>query len=194
MQNFSVNCFLCFCVERFFHLWLLSRFFKIFDFPQLATHSSILAWELQWTEESMGSHRVRHDWVIVTLTHFLQFIYDLPRCVVIWAFIPLCVLSFLICSLVLTLIYRNSWLSFLHILLLFHFLSLLLVVPLHVYYIFFVVVPWYLDILFCVSQSLFSFSFWRFLMRDPLVQGFFPQLFASTPSETFSISLLVFFF
>ena len=32
----------------------------------MATHSSILAWEITWTEEpgglsSMGSHRVRHD-------------------------------------------------------------------------------------------------------------------------------------
>ena len=32
----------------------------------LATHSSILAWRISWTEEpgglqSMGSHRVRHD-------------------------------------------------------------------------------------------------------------------------------------
>ena len=31
-------------------------------------------------------------------------------------------------------------------------------------------------------------------MRDPLVQGFFPQLFASTQSEAFSVSLLVSFF
>ena len=35
----------------------------------MATHSSILAWEMLWTEEpgrlqSMGSQRVRHDWVI----------------------------------------------------------------------------------------------------------------------------------
>ena len=34
----------------------------------MATHSSILAWEIQWTEEpgglqSMRSQRVRHDWV-----------------------------------------------------------------------------------------------------------------------------------
>ena len=34
---------------------------------ELATHSSILAWEIPWTEESgrlqsMGSQRVRHDW------------------------------------------------------------------------------------------------------------------------------------
>ena len=32
----------------------------------MATHSSILAWRMPWTEEpgglqSMGSHRVRHD-------------------------------------------------------------------------------------------------------------------------------------
>ena len=33
----------------------------------MATHSSILAWRIPWTEEpggllSLGSHRVRHDW------------------------------------------------------------------------------------------------------------------------------------
>ena len=37
----------------------------------MATHSSILAWKISWTEEpgglqSMGSQRVRHDWVINT--------------------------------------------------------------------------------------------------------------------------------
>ena len=35
---------------------------------EMATHSSILAWEIPWTEEpgglqSMGSHRVGHNWV-----------------------------------------------------------------------------------------------------------------------------------
>ena len=35
---------------------------------EMATHSSILAWRLPWTEEpgrlqSMGSQRVRHNWV-----------------------------------------------------------------------------------------------------------------------------------
>ena len=35
---------------------------------EMATHSSILAWEIPWMEEpgglqSMGSRRVRHDWV-----------------------------------------------------------------------------------------------------------------------------------
>ena len=34
---------------------------------EMATHSSILAWEIPWTEEPgwlqfMGSQRVRHDW------------------------------------------------------------------------------------------------------------------------------------
>ena len=38
---------------------------------ELATHSSILAWRIPWTEEpgrlqSMGSQRVRHDWATFT--------------------------------------------------------------------------------------------------------------------------------
>ena len=28
---------------------------------EMATHSSILAWRTHWTEEPMGSQRVRHD-------------------------------------------------------------------------------------------------------------------------------------
>ena len=37
---------------------------------EMATHSSIPAWEVPWTEEhgglqSMGSQRVRHDWVCI---------------------------------------------------------------------------------------------------------------------------------
>ena len=40
---------------------------------EMATHSSILAWRIPWTEEpgglqSMGSHRVGHDWVTNTFT------------------------------------------------------------------------------------------------------------------------------
>ena len=36
-----------------------------------ATHSSTLAWRIPWNSmefESMGSQRVRHDWVILTFT------------------------------------------------------------------------------------------------------------------------------
>ena len=40
---------------------------------ETATHSSILAWKISWTEEpgglqSMGSHRVGHDWATITHT------------------------------------------------------------------------------------------------------------------------------
>ena len=40
----------------------------------MATHSSILAWRIPWTEEpgglqSMGSQRVGHNWVTNTHTH-----------------------------------------------------------------------------------------------------------------------------
>ena len=50
----------------------------------MATHSSILAWRIPWTEEpggleSMGSQRVRHNWAIGHIhTHFsiLQIIYN----------------------------------------------------------------------------------------------------------------------
>ena len=36
---------------------------------KMATHSSILAWRIPWTEEpgglqSMGSQRIRHDWAL----------------------------------------------------------------------------------------------------------------------------------
>ena len=42
---------------------------------EMATHSSILAWRIPWTEEtgglqSIGSHRVRYDWVANTFTFF----------------------------------------------------------------------------------------------------------------------------
>ena len=41
---------------------------------EMATHSSILAWRIPWTEESgglqsMGSHRVGHDKVTNTYTY-----------------------------------------------------------------------------------------------------------------------------
>ena len=34
------------------------------------THSSILACRIPWTVQSMGSQRVRHDWVTFTFTKF----------------------------------------------------------------------------------------------------------------------------
>ena len=43
----------------------------------ITTHFSILAWWIPWTEEpsrlqSMGSQRVRHDWVTNTFTFFMK--------------------------------------------------------------------------------------------------------------------------
>ena len=53
-------------------LCLKKNFFFCFSLlytmeKEMATHSSVLAWRIPWTEEpggllSMGSHRVRHDW------------------------------------------------------------------------------------------------------------------------------------
>ena len=45
----------------------------------MATHSSILAWRIPWTEEpgglqSMGSQRVGHNWVTNTFTSSLGMI------------------------------------------------------------------------------------------------------------------------
>ena len=44
---------------------------------EMATHSSILAWEIPWTEEpgwlwSMGSQRVGHDWATAAAAKSLQ--------------------------------------------------------------------------------------------------------------------------
>ena len=39
---------------------------------EMATHSSIIAWKIPWTEEpsglqSLGLQRVRHDWALVRI-------------------------------------------------------------------------------------------------------------------------------
>ena len=41
---------------------------------EMATHSSILAWRIPWTVQSMGLQRVRHNWVIFTSLHFYTII------------------------------------------------------------------------------------------------------------------------
>ena len=43
----------------------------------MATHSSILAWRILWTEEpggllSIGSHRVGHNWRVLACMHVLE--------------------------------------------------------------------------------------------------------------------------
>ena len=48
---------------------------------EMATHSSILAWRIPWTEEpgwlqSMGSKRVGHNWVTNTFSKVLGAVID----------------------------------------------------------------------------------------------------------------------
>ena len=50
----------------------------------MATHSSILAWKIQWTEEpmrlkSMGSQRVGHDWVTNTFPFTPLIFWDVKK-------------------------------------------------------------------------------------------------------------------
>ena len=62
---------------------LLSDFTFTFHFhaleKEMATHSSVLAWRVPWTEkpgglQSMGSHRVGHDWSdLVVVCHILDY-------------------------------------------------------------------------------------------------------------------------
>ena len=40
----------------------------------MATHSSILAWRIPWTIQSMGSQRVEDDWLIYGTSTVLQFL------------------------------------------------------------------------------------------------------------------------
>ena len=49
----------------------------------MGTHSGILTWRIPWTEEpgrlqSTGSQRVRHDWVILTSSHFADLLHFVP--------------------------------------------------------------------------------------------------------------------
>ena len=63
------------CLPTMWETWV--RFLGQEDLleKEMATHSSTLAWKIQWTEEpgrlqSMGSQRVGHDWA-TSLTHSL---------------------------------------------------------------------------------------------------------------------------
>ena len=56
------------CLPTMWETWVLSLGWEDPLEKEMATHSSILAWKIPWTEapgrlRSMGSQRVRHDWV-----------------------------------------------------------------------------------------------------------------------------------
>ena len=53
-------------MQEMLEMWVRSQGWEDAVEKEMATHSSILAWEIPWTEEpgglqSMGSQRVRHD-------------------------------------------------------------------------------------------------------------------------------------
>ena len=51
-----------------------------------ATHSSILAWRIPWTTQSMGSQRVGHNWATFTFTFFHIYVY-VCVCVCVYIYI-----------------------------------------------------------------------------------------------------------
>ena len=60
---------------------------------KMATHSSILAWRIPWTEDpgglqAMGSRRVRHDWAQGTCTHKWGAFSKAGRLLVEWQYFP----------------------------------------------------------------------------------------------------------
>ena len=64
------------CLPTMRKTWVQSLGWEGLLEKEMATHSSILAWKILWTEEpgglqSMGSQRVRHNWVDFTfMSHF----------------------------------------------------------------------------------------------------------------------------
>ena len=52
--------------------WVLSLCWEDHLEKGMATHSSIPAWRIPWTVQSMGSWRVRHIWVTFTSLYFTE--------------------------------------------------------------------------------------------------------------------------
>ena len=70
------------CLPAMWEIWVRSLGWEDPLEKEMATHSSILAWRIPWTEEpgrlqSTGSQRVGHDWA--TSLHFTSHKYKTPR-------------------------------------------------------------------------------------------------------------------
>ena len=85
------------------HVWSLSQEDPLEK--EMASHSSILAWKIPWTEEpgrlqSMGLQRVRHDWVthfhflFSSLSLFNEYIFSWTYPPYLLTLVPLFLLSF----------------------------------------------------------------------------------------------------
>ena len=78
-EQLSVSCVFCVMVKRgYSEVYLAFNTLFASNLEEgMATHSSILAWRIPWTEEpgglqSTGSQRVGHDWSDVAHTHTSQ--------------------------------------------------------------------------------------------------------------------------
>ena len=64
-----IHCWKRYTLTAFYKNKLLVKWKNVVKARHMATHSSILAWEIPWADEpgrlqSMGSQRVRHDWTL----------------------------------------------------------------------------------------------------------------------------------
>ena len=71
--------------------WVYSLGWEDILEKEMATHSSILAWRITWTIQSMGSQRVKHGWATFTFTCVLhqaslvvQMVKNLPAMMETW--------------------------------------------------------------------------------------------------------------
>ena len=65
-REFQKGIYFCFIDYAKAFVWITKKLLKILKEKGMATHSSILAWRILWTEEpgglqSMGSQRVGHN-------------------------------------------------------------------------------------------------------------------------------------
>ena len=71
------------CLPTMRETWVWSLGWEDLLEKEMATHSSILAWKIPWTEEpgrlqSMGSQRVGHDWGTFPLLYFINVVLETP--------------------------------------------------------------------------------------------------------------------
>ena len=71
------------------HTWVWSLGFEDPLEKGKATHSSVLAWRIPWTMQSMGSQRVRHNWASFTFIYTIKLwlVFFNPQKASIWSWL-----------------------------------------------------------------------------------------------------------